>query len=210
MISETMYLSGAVGPGSRALGARPDLGLLIQPGTRSMVRDIPTFGLWAADNGCFSKKVPFNEEKWLAFLEAAPRENCLFATAPDVVGDARATWARSEPWLEELRRRGYPAALVLQNGQEELGVPWDACDAIFIGGDDEWKCSAYVVEIIAEARARGHHTHVGRVNTKGRLRWAALNAGADTVDGTKLAFGEQKNLPALMRWLDELQVPRLF
>lgn len=89
---------------------------------------------WCADNGAFSDR--FDEAKWWKFLErnAYDAGTCLFATAPDVVGNAAATLARSLPWLPKIRELGYPAALVAQNGIERLEVPWDSFDALFIGG----------------------------------------------------------------------------
>jgi len=89
---------------------------------------------WCADNGAFSDK--FDEGKWWRFLvdNAHAASTCAFAVAPDVVGDARATLARSAPWLPRIRALGYPAALVAQNGLENLVTPWDDFDALFIGG----------------------------------------------------------------------------
>ena len=53
---------------------------------------------WCADNGCFSKGYPGDDE-WWAWLEANAGDSgtCLFAAAPDVVGDAAATLTRSLP-----------------------------------------------------------------------------------------------------------------
>src|SRR5690242_10191187 len=83
---------------------------------------------WCADNGAFSDK--FDEGKWWRFLtaNAYAAADCLFAVAPDVVGDAVATIERSLPWLPKIRALGYPAAFVAQDGQESLPVPWDEFD----------------------------------------------------------------------------------
>jgi hypothetical protein len=93
---------------------------------------------WCADNGCFGKGYP-GDEAWFAWLEANAyaAADCVFATAPDVVGDAEATVARSMPWLAKIRSLGYPAAFVAQNGLENLDVPWDDFDVLFIGGTVE-------------------------------------------------------------------------
>ena len=95
--------------------------------------------VWCADNGCFGKG--YEESHWWAWLEgnAADAQSCMFATAPDVVGDAAATLERATPWLPRIRALGYPAAFVAQDGQENLPLPWDMFDVLFIGGSTEFK-----------------------------------------------------------------------
>ncbi|MBT8228301.1 MAG: hypothetical protein KJO75_22805 [Dactylosporangium sp.] len=46
--------------------------------------------------------------------------------------------------------------------------------------------------------------HLGRVNSLRRLRHAA-RIGATSVDGTLLAFGPDRHLPGLPRWLHQIQ-----
>src|SRR6187401_43830 len=52
---------------------------------------------WVADNGCFSDR--WDEDKWWRFLvnNAHAAGSCLFAVAPDVVGDAWRTHVKSLP-----------------------------------------------------------------------------------------------------------------
>jgi hypothetical protein len=90
--------------------------------------------VWCADNGAYSDK--WEETKWWAWLvkNAPYAESCLFATAPDVVGDAEATIERSRPWLPKIRALGYKVAFAAQDGQENLPVPWDEFDVLFLGG----------------------------------------------------------------------------
>lgn len=158
---------------------------------------------WCADNGCFGKGYP-GDEKWLAWLEknAYAAADCLFATAPDVVGDAVATLERSAPFLPKIRELGYPAALVAQDGLEDLEIPWDEFDVLFIGGSTEWKLGAAAREIVREAKAQGKRVHMGRVNSMRRYRYAEA-IGCDTVDGTFLVFGPDKNLDRLCAWLND-------
>jgi len=167
-------------------------------------RRVPLPGAsWAADNGCFGKGYP-GDPAWLAWLdELSPHAaRCLFATAPDVVGHAAATLARSLPHLPAIRALGYPAALVAQDGLEHLDVPWDAFDVLFIGGTTEWKLSKAATGLVAEAKRRGKWVHMGRVNS--RRRWSyAEYIGCDSVDGTFLAFGPDANLPRLTRWVSQ-------
>jgi hypothetical protein len=154
---------------------------------------------WCADNGAFSDK--FDEGKWWRFLTAnAHRANtCLFAVAPDVVGDAAATLERSLPWLAKIRELGYPVAFVAQNGFAETDVPWDDFDVLFIGGDDDFKLGPDGRAAVAEAKRRGKWVHMGRVNSEKRWRYADA-IGVDSCDGTYLRFGPDVNLPKLLAW----------
>lgn len=160
---------------------------------------------WCADNGCFGKGYP-GDEKWLAWLEvnSYAATDCIFATAPDVVGDAEATLARSAPWLAKIRELGYPAALVAQDGLEDLDVPWDEFDVLFIGGSTEWKLGAAARGLVKEAKKRGKRVHMGRVNSLRRYRYAEA-IGCDTVDGTFLTFGPDINLGRLRGWINNLE-----
>lgn len=166
---------------------------------------------WCADNGCFGRGYP-GDDAWLSWLErnADDADTCLFATAPDVPEDAAATMERSVPFLPEIRRMGYPAALVGQDGLEEIEPPWAEFDALFIGGSTEWKLSRAARDLVGEANARGKHTHLGRVNSKKRLRYADA-IGCDSCDGTYLTFGPDVNLPKLLSWIESLErEPGLF
>lgn len=194
--SAVLYLSGAVRP---ELVGTSGLGFILTP---NMGNPVPARGPWAADNGCFTAHVPFDLDRYLAWLERwrPSADRCLFATAPDVVGDAAATWARSAPVLPQLRARGYRAALCAQNGIDPSVFDWNAFDCLFVGGDDAFKLAESTYALVAEAHARGKWTHMGRVNSARRFR-AAFLSGYDSVDGTYLAFGPDTNLPKLQRWL---------
>lgn len=163
---------------------------------------------WCADNSKFSSKknrgYPGDDEylSWLTSL-VPQAGNCLFAVAPDVVGDAAATLALSTPMLPRIRALGFPAALVAQNGLEYLAVPWDTFDVLFIGGDTEWKLGAAARALIVEAKRRGKRVHMGRVNSRKRVLYADA-IGCDTVDGTYVAFGPDTNLPNVLAWQREL------
>lgn len=163
---------------------------------------------WCADNGCFTDA--WDEATWWAWLQANAYRaaSCTFATAPDVVGDAAATLRASEPWLARIRSLGYPVALVLQDGAEDLDLPWDAFDVAFIGGTTEWKLGAHVRALVAEAKTHGKRVHMGRVNSEKRLRYAQA-IGCDSADGTFLAFGPDVNLPRLLAWLRGVSHPTL-
>lgn len=159
---------------------------------------------WAADTGCYTQGERFSLTRYLDWLEACEpyQSTCLFATAPDVVGDAEATWTRSAPVLPVLRDMGYRAALVAQDG---LQTPeWDTFDALFIGGTTRWKLSEHTRQLVQEAKKRGKWVHMGRVNSLRRLR-AAEFMGCDSADGTYLKHGPDVNLPRVAAWLRVLR-----
>lgn len=172
------------------------LGCIVTPKQGNRV---PPGAVWCADNGCFGKGYP-GDAAWWAWLQTYDPAGCAFAVAPDVVGDAVATLARSLPWLSKIRALGMPAAFVAQNGLEHLQIPWNEFDALFIGGDTAWKLGLHARRIAAEAKARGKSVHMGRVNSSQRLRYAQ-HIGCDSADGTFLAFGPDVNLPRLLGWL---------
>lgn len=171
-------------PGWGQLHTPQRWGAIIRPGIK-----------WAADNGQFSGKV--TPGQFLAWLETMQphRHSCLFATAPDVVGDACATLDRYRWYAWRIKSLGYPVALVAQDGLESL--PWPPeYDALFIGGSTDWKMSTAADWCIARAKAAGKWVHVGRVNSQRRIRHFQL-VGVDSCDGTALAFAPDKRMKEL-------------
>ena len=152
---------------------------------------------WAADNDCYTLGENFDSERYIRFLErcAYMADTCLFATAPDVVGDAEATINLFQDWRRTIRNVGLPVALVGQDGLENTDIPWLTFDALFIGGTTEWKLGRTVREIITKAKARGKWVHIGRVNSAKRLRYC-IAIGADSVDGTEWAINPGRGI----RW----------
>lgn len=161
--------------------------------------------LFAADNGCFVQADKYSDDGFLAWLDQLDREACLFATAPDVVGDAVGTRKRAYRMLPRIRELGFKAAFVVQDGETVDQIRWDEMDAIFVGGSTEWKLSQAAADIVAEAKRKGKWVHMGRVNSYKRMRLAAA-IGCDSVDGTMLAFAPDENKARLdnwLRWLNE-------
>jgi len=200
----------------RMASAGMAIGLMLQPSS-ALELAAPSYGFWAADNGCFTRGDQFDPHRWFAWLAGLPdvgvRRRCLFAVAPDVLSDAEATWQRSWPWLELVRALGVPVALVAQNGVEshvatrDCDECWDVC---FIGGDTDWKTSAEARAVAREAQLRGKWVHVGRVNSWKRINRVA-DWDVDSVDGTFLRFGPDTNGARLARWLQRLDTtPTLF
>ena len=165
---------------------------------------------WCADNGCFGKH--FNIDRWWAWLQshAGDAATCVFATAPDVVGDHAATLERSLPWLPKIRALGFPVAFVGQDGAAVDTVPWDDFDVLFIGGTTEWKLGAEARTLVAHAKSRGMWVHMGRVNSHRRFRYADA-IGCDSADGTYLIWGPDVNLPDVLHWVSDVKhSPALF
>lgn len=189
-----MYLSGVV---------QADLPAMVTPRMR---QGPPAGQPWAADNGRFASPEDYTDAGYLQWLarwrpEAA---RCLFATAPDVVGEAQATLELSLPMLEPIREAGYRVALVAQDGLEHLEVPWGGIDTLFLGGSTAWKLGEAAHELAAEARSRGLWVHMGRVNSLRRLRIARA-MGCDSVDGTFLRWAPTENRARMAAWWAELE-----
>jgi hypothetical protein len=190
--------------------ATGSLGAILTPRQRNR---LPAGALFCIDNNCGPGKdgqagtgYPGDRAylQFLSHLSAQSRRRCVFATAPDVLGDAAATIERSARFVYRVRAWfGLPVALVAQDGLEDLDVPWTWFDALFLGGSTEWKLGAAARALTAEAKARGKHVHMGRVNSLARLRYARA-IGCDSADGTHLAFAPDVNLPEVLGWLREV------
>ena len=157
------------------------VGQLLTPLTRYRLRD--PMQPWAIDNGAFAR---FDQAAFFALLrrEEHHRDRCLFVTVPDVVSSARRTLELFERFRMKLH--GWKLALACQDGQEDMPIPWDYLEAVFIGGSTGWKVSPHSTHIIRAAQALGKWTHVGRVNDP--ARWEHFEElGVDSIDGTGIA-----------------------
>jgi hypothetical protein len=164
-------------------------------------------GKWAMDNGAF---VAFDEGAFVRMLEEfAGAPGCLFATAPDKVGDAASTLKRWPFWSRLIRGLGFPVAFVAQDGLTAERVPWAEMDAIFIGGTTRFKESEQARSLCGMAQAKGIWVHWGRVNGKRRYE-LALKAGCQSIDGTGFSMYPDTNIPLAAQWAHELaQQPEL-
>lgn len=205
-----LYLGTPSGPDVRAAMSAGLIGCMTTPAQGNR---IPDGALYACDNGKFGKGWP-GAEAWYAWLartvDRYGADRCLWAVAPDVPFDAKGTLAESLPWLARIRELGIPAAFAAQDGCDLLGLPWDDFDVLFLAGSTGWKTGPVAERLSREAKERGKDVHMGRVNSRQRLRTAEW-FGCDSADGTYLAFGPEKNLARLSGWLDELHhTPSLF
>jgi hypothetical protein len=190
-----IYLSGVIRKHLR----HPMLGFMNTP---QMKNKMPHNAPWGADNGRFSNPDAYTDDGYLGWLKEQPGKRCLFAVAPDVLGDHKATVELSLPLLPRLRNLGYQAAFVAQDGWSEHNTPWGEFDVLFIGGTTGFKLGRGACAIAA-GQARGKWIHMGRVNSFSRLRVAAA-LGCNSVDGTFLKYAPDINEPRMLRWFDEL------
>lgn len=193
------------GPPLDRYGVNGNLGRLVSPRSGNLIRPGER---WAADNDAF---LAWDETRFVRMLNRLDGQpGCLFVTAPDVVAEAKATLSRFWDWRYEIAGRGFPVAFVGQDGAESTHLPWDAFDAWFIGGSTEWKLSLASEQLAREAKARGKWVHMGRVNSRKRLRHA-IEIGCDSVDGTGFSKFPDVYLARSKRWLGSIQaVPSMF
>jgi len=158
------------------------LGQLLTPLTGYKVWDGP----FAIDNGAFTN---FNAKAFKRLLDRQEqrKDDCLFVTCPDIVGAAQRSvelFKRRRMWIPD--GAGWRVAMVAQDGMENIEIPWDEMDVMFIGGRDPWKDSRAAADIVKTAKILGKWVHVGRVNCAKRFDHF-LSLGADTCDGSGIA-----------------------
>jgi hypothetical protein len=196
----------------------PNLGRFVTPRNTDRIEDWSALGRpWACDNDRFN--AAYSERRFLRMCrriapgaDGRPLPGCLFVTVPDTVGDAAATLAEFEHWYPMLgagRPFRLPLALVLQNGREHLPVPWTKLAAVFIGGDTAWKLGEAAARIVEQAKQRGKHVHMGRVNSEKRIRYAA-EIGWDSIDGTGYSRFRAKRLPRGLTVAADPRPPRRY
>jgi hypothetical protein len=192
-------------------------GQLFTPATGFKAQRIDdVFGI---DNGSYSG---FKEKPFLNLLKkhGDRKDLCRFVAIPDVIdpinriGNARRTLEVFERWFHRPELKGWKLAFVCQDGQENLPIPWDEVEAVFIGGSTQWKESTHAVSCILAAKALGKWVHVGRVNTP--ARWEMCERlGVDSVDGTgiglktymRIAIRERNNNTTRLFPLESMMQP---
>jgi hypothetical protein len=138
---------------------------------------------FAADNGSFST---FNRKAFESLLkrEYERRHLCRFVAVPDLVGSARRTLDLFNYWQPILAE--WKLAFVCQDGQENVPIPFNFIDAIFIGGTTKWKESDAMKDCVRAAKSIGKWVHMGRVNSAARFTLAE-EIGVDSIDGSGIA-----------------------
>jgi hypothetical protein len=158
-------------------------GLLLTP-DRPEFR--PGFAAVAIDNGAWGahqRGVPWEPRKWQALCECHG-SIAAWTVLPDVVMGGLRSLDLSLSWSEWALARVPKVLIAVQNGLTSCDVAPHLSGrvGIFVGGDTAWK-EASMPEWGRLAKAKQCWLHVGRVNSKRRIRLCAM-AGADSVDGT--------------------------
>ena len=184
-------------------------GMLMSPDGRRDPRSLPwamdnsMFGAWAKLGYAVGLKVEPFLEHWSGntfheFLDWGLRfHRPRFVVVPDVPGNSKATLERYKCWAGAVERRGYQPAMAVQDGMTPADVP--AGVVCFVGGSTEWKWKN--VERFAGECER---VHVGRVNTARRV-WQCHRAGAESVDGSGMFRGDQKQLAGIIRYCKRIE-----
>lgn len=187
-----ILVSGASSTVRKLREVNPNLGVLMCPAAGNAPPHLGT--TWAADNSAFSV---FDEASYLRMLEKIRgRDDCLFVTAPDVVGDHAATLKLWTAWNRRIRGFGLIPAFVAQDGCTVARMP--EAPAVFIGGTTRYKLGHEAAEIVKEWNLRGRWTHMGRVNTVRRIRYARA-LGVRSIDGSGFSRFSMTHLPWALR-----------
>jgi hypothetical protein len=177
-------------------GCRRNLDTLRRFGWRILVPPekptVPEGFLYAIDNGAWHAHQAGEPFPALRFSKLIERhgENADFIVLPDMVCAGRRSLEFSLRWRECLKHIGRPFLLPVQNDPltGDNMTPADVRPylgselGIFVGGDTAWKLGT-LHEWAELAQATGCHLHVGRVNTRRRIRKCAM-AGVDSFDGS--------------------------
>jgi hypothetical protein len=188
------------------LGRPRNVGLFTCPRKTRSVAALAASGLpWGADNDCFNFWDEPAYRAMLARVAEHPR-NCLFVSAPDVVGDGRATLESFGRWAAELAAAPFPLALVGQDGMESLDMDdaLRAAGAFFVGGSTAWKKSRAAYDLVRRAKEFGLWVHYGRANSARRVR-TAFDWGCDSFDGSSFNWFPSQKVPQAVSWLDRLE-----
>lgn len=123
-------------------------------------------------------------------------EGADWIVLPDIVGAGQRSLDLSLAWLEILSPLRVPLLIAVQNGMRlsDLRPYLGPQVGIFVGGSTDWKLDTLQAwgQLAVETRC---WLHVGRVNTRARIRLCAI-AGADSFDGSSVTR-YAVNLPTL-------------
>ncbi len=199
-----LLVSGSTVTMKRLLPKHPErLGILCTPSGNHR-EWWPAWATVGADNDCFQG---LNAPMYLRMLAKVSGFKNLpaWVSAPDVVGDSAETLRMFRIWAPVLSELGLPAALVSQDGLQD--VPWNGIACLFVGGSTAWKLSDESLRLTLEAHERGKWVHFGRVNSFRRIVFLARamrdgRAHCDTIDGGSGSMWGDTNLPKLIRWID--------
>lgn len=148
------------------------------------------FQRYALDNGAWTAHQQGSEWEPEPFLSLVATLGAAadFVIAPDIVAGGLASLRRSEEWLPRLEGVGRRRLVPVQDGMDAADVRslLGSRVGVFVGGSTEWKL-ATMGAWGRLAREAGAYLHVGRVNTRRRIRMC-LRSGADSFDGTSASL----------------------
>jgi hypothetical protein len=156
--------------------------------------------VWAADNSAFAN---FDEKSFLKMIEKIQGSDCKFVSCPDVVANGESTLKLFYHWMPIIKSFNLPVALVIQNGMKLKDIPFEKLDAIFVGGNDEFKLGKEARRICIEAKKRSKWLHMGRVNTLKRIKYA-FELNCDSIDGSGFSMFPDTYIPKTLKYLEEL------
>jgi hypothetical protein len=193
----------------------PYLGAMVTPNTGNSLERVCGWGVdYVLDNAAFPGEKGFNPAQFVALMYKASEAPVkpVFACVPDVVhmtpdgpvGDHIQTLDRFHLWVERLLPFDVPLAFVAQDGLSDLDdIPWPLIGAVFIGGSD-WFKDEMTMHLVEACKSQGKWCHLGRVNSRQRLR-LALHNDVDSVDGSSLSKFPKVHIPKFAKWCKELE-----
>lgn len=200
-----MYVSGATATLRKYCQDNKDiLGCFPTPHTKNNPTSLAELGLpIAADNGCFNS---LDSQRFVVMLNAYREAGVKleWVAVPDAVCDMDTTYKLWGKWEKVVRAFGHTPCMVLQNG-------FDICDlfifkpqAIFIGGDDNFKLGQDVRKAVMWARQNNVPSHMGRVNSFKRIRYA-IDIGCTSFDGSGFSKWPDTRIPKAIKWIRSWQ-----
>jgi len=144
---------------------------------------------YAIDNGAwtaFQKKEPWNRDAFERLVDSHG-EAADFIVVPDIVMGGIHSLRFSESWLLRLSRVGPRLLIAVQDGMvnQDIRPLLDVGTGIFVGGSTDWKLLT-MGRWADLARECGSYCHVGRVNSRIRIRMCA-RFGVDSFDGSSVS-----------------------
>jgi hypothetical protein len=145
---------------------------------------------YAIDNGAWTAHQQGTTFDASAFVQLIDNlgSGADWIVVPDIVGGGLLSLEFSLRWMGRVRACGRPILLAVQDGMDgyDVGRFLGHETGLFVGGSTEWK-EETLPHWGRVARDRGCHLHVGRVNSRRRIRLCA-DAGADSFDGTSASI----------------------
>jgi hypothetical protein len=155
--------------------------------------------IYGVDNGGFTTQ-DIGAFRRLVKRLGPYKADCKFLVMPDVPGDGRRTLELFRLFKDEFA--GWPLAITIQNGIENLDIPWVDVAAVFMAGLGDWKMGAGAVGIIKAAKWLEKWVHVGRISDARRWKFFE-ELGCDSADSSVLVRPMPGRTEGLSRYLKD-------